>query len=236
MNNKKYFYLLSSLSSYHLITLLFCVLLSACATDYNKIKIRRDTYPDFKTLQINHVYGRDYSTEVYDRHSDVTILAIHGGQIEEGTSRIARQIANTDFNLYLFEGWLGKNSRKLHITSTCFDDPSAIALTTSSIMAVSVHGQSDSGNVVCMGGTNETVKQRVAENLASAGFKVEIPCPRLPGKNAKNLINKAKKGGVQLEITLNLLKKLEENEEYLSKFIKAVRSAIIYTIKTENRE
>ncbi|MBI4656668.1 MAG: poly-gamma-glutamate hydrolase family protein [Elusimicrobia bacterium] len=222
------------LSPYHLITLLFCVLLSACAADFNKIRIGQDVYPDLKTLQINHVFGRDYSTEVYDRRSNVTILAIHGGQIEQGTSGIARRIADTGFNLYLFEGWLGKNSRRLHLTSSRFEDPPAIAMTTSSLLAVSIHGQADKGETVCIGGTNENIKQKIAGNLSMAGFKVEIPCKRLPGKSPENIANKAKKGGVQLEITLNLLEKLEEDYEYLSKFTDAVRSAIIDTIKTEN--
>ncbi|MGC8866696.1 MAG: poly-gamma-glutamate hydrolase family protein [Elusimicrobiales bacterium] len=206
------------------------ILLSACAIDYKKIRINEDTYPDLKTLQANHIYGRDYSIEFYDRGSDVVVLAIHGGQIEDGTSQVARQIASTDFNLYLFEGWLGRNSKKLHISSPKFDDPYAISLTTSSILAISIHGQADRGEVVCIGGTNEAVKQKIAENLIRAGFKVETPCKRLPGESPHNIVNKARKGGVQLEITSHLLKRLKEDNEYLSKFANEVRSAINETI------
>lgn len=212
---------------------LFTVLLFAvaCAPNYNKIRITEDTYTDLESLKTKYIFGRDYSTEIYDRRSDITILAIHGGDIEKGTSRIARQLAGSDLNLYLFEGWLGRKSRELHITSANFNEPSAIALATSSLLAVSVHGQAAPGEVVCIGGANEAAGERVARNLTGAGFKVEIPCRRLPGKSPDNIVNKAKKGGVQLEITLNLLKKLEEDEEYLSRFINAVRLAIIDTIK-----
>jgi len=208
--------------------------LCACGTDYAGLRRpRKDVYPDFQALASVYVEGRDYSREIYNRNSPVSIFAIHGGDIETTTARLARNIAGADFNLYIFNGWLGPDSRKLHITAVNFDDPQALALSSGVVFAVSLHAQADRGQWVCVGGANADAGGLVAAALSSAGFETEFPCRRLPGANARNIVNRALSGGVQLEITLKLLERLETYPADLAKFTSAVRDSILEVVKKE---
>lgn len=200
----------------------------ACSADHAALRRGGDAYADFAGLKAANSEGADYSIEQYDRGSPAVIFALHGGDIEAGTARVARRIAGSDLDLYIFQGWTGPaKSRQLHITSVHFDEPGAVRLATSSVVALSVHGQADKGDWVCVGGRNMELGRAVADKLVRAGFAAEVPCARLPGVAATNIVNRAREAGVQLEITLRLLGRLERSPEDLSKFSLAVRSAIL---------
>ena len=204
---------------------------SGCGTGYPARRLKPDVYPDYAALSAANVEGRDFSREVYDRKSPVTIFAIHGGDIEPATARLARAVAGSDFNLYLFNGWLGDDSGKLHLTSTHFDDPAAIAVSSQALLGLSIHAQVDRGEWVCVGGSNAEAGREVASGLMSAGFEAENPCRRLPGVSAKNIVNRTEKGGVQLEITLKLLDRLENSPADRLKFAASVRNSIFSVLK-----
>ena len=61
---------------------------------------------------------------------------------------------------------------------------------------------------------------------SAAGFSAETPCARLPGVSKKNIVNLPSAGGVQLEITLRLLKDLERDPEESGRFAEALRLAV----------
>ena len=191
-----------------------------------------DFYRNFAELSAANTEGRDYSREAYNRRSAITVFAVHGGDIELGTARVARKIAGDDLNLYIFNGWLQEESCKLHITAVRFDDPRAIELSTGAVLGVSVHGQAVPGRRVCVGGSNSAAAELTALRLNAAGFSAEAPCARLPGISPQNLVNRASEGGVQLEITLPLLKRLEISPSDLSEFTKAVRNAVFDYLHT----
>jgi phage replication-related protein YjqB (UPF0714/DUF867 family) len=67
----------------------------------------------------------------------------------------------------------------------------------------------------------------MAASLDSAGFDSETPCTRLPGVSKYNIVNRASAGGVQLEITVRMLRRLATNAGDLSKFTLAVRTAAL---------
>lgn len=206
--------------------------LSACGAGSSALRRPpKDIYPDLKTLAAVQVEGRDYSIELYDRKSPVSVFAVHGGDIEYTTSRLARNIAGADLNLYVFSGWLGRESHRLHVTSANFDDPAALTLSSSSTLAVSVHAQAEEGEWVCVGGANKSAAELVASALSGAGFKTEVPCRRLPGTSPRNIVNRAALGGVQLEVSLKLLEKLEMHQAELLKFAGAVRAAVFEVLK-----
>lgn len=208
--------------------------LCACGTDYAALRLpKKDAYPDFQALAAGNVEGRDYSRELYNRNSPVSVFAIHGGDLETGTSRLARSIAGTDFNLYIFNAWLGKDSRRLHVTAVNFTDPEAVALSSAAVFAVSLHGQMDKGQWTCVGGSNAEAGKAFADALFAAGFEAEFPCRRLPGANARNIVNRAQKGGVQLELTPRLRRRLETSPADLSKFTDAVRGAVFEVLQKE---
>lgn len=202
------------------------LLLAACAPGAS-VRRAGDVYPDYASMTAAHTEGLDYSREVYYRGSPVTVFAVHGGDIELATSRLARRTAGRDFNLYLFNGWLGGDSGRLHVTSTRFADPAALALSSSSILGLAFHAQADRGAWVCVGGSNTRAAQLVTRRLLDAGFEAETPCRRLPGTSPKNIVNRPALGGVQVEVTLRLLARLEKDGEYLSKFTDAVRQAAL---------
>ncbi len=205
--------------------LISCLALAACSGGA-ALRRGKDAYPDLAALRAANTEGLDYSREVYDRGAAVTIFAPHGGDIERGTARVARLAAGKDLNLYIFNGW-GADSGRLHVTAANFDDPEALRLAAASALGVSIHAQADRGSWVCVGGSNEEAGRLMADRLGSAGFAAEAPCPRLPGVSPKNIVNRASSGGVQLELTLGLLSRLERDPEELSKFAEAVRLAAL---------
>lgn len=214
---------------------LACFALASCS-DPKYLRFGPDKYTDFYALAADNSEGRDYSVEVYDRNSPATVLAIHGGELEKATSSIARAVAGKDFNLYLFNAWLGKKSKKLHVTAVNFNDARALALVLKSSAAVSIHAQADKGKVVCLGGRNERLRDKISASLAAGGFATETPCKRLPGVSEKNIVNRASGGGAQLEITLNLLNELAEDRYKLLKFSNIIKNALEEYLKTENAE
>lgn len=209
----------------------FLLALAACSAHGPAARRGGDVYPDFAALKAANTEGLDYTREAYFRGARVAVFAPHGGDIERPTSLLARRTAGRDLNLYIFNGWHGPKG-DLHVTSARFDDPEAVFIATSSVLGVSFHGQADRGSWVCVGGSNKAAAQLVTRRLEEAGFAAVTPCPRLPGTSAKNLVNRASAGGVQLEITLRLLARLEKDGEDLAKFTEAVRLAALEFVGT----
>jgi phage replication-related protein YjqB (UPF0714/DUF867 family) len=205
--------------------------LCACGPGRGVERLGRDVYPDYIALAGENVEGRDFSREIYDRRSPVAVFALHGGDIEPATARLARSIAGADFNLYIFNGWLGENGGKLHVTAAHFNDPAAVALSTRAVFAVSVHAQAERGERVCVGGANKGAGRAMADGLRSSGFAAEFPCARLPGEGRNNIVNRPAGGGVQLELTLSLLKLLENSPEETARFAACVRNAAQAAVK-----
>jgi len=210
---------------------LVLALLSGCGGNYTALRAKPDIYPDYAALSAANVEGRDFSREVYDRGAAASVFAIHGGDIEPATARVARGIAGSDLNLYIFSGWLGGDSGKLHVSAVHFDDPAAVALSTSVQLAVSIHAQYGRGEWVCVGGANAGAARKTASDLRAAGFEAEYPCKRLPGVSPKNIVNRPEKGGVQLELTSGLLERFENSREALSKFSGSVRKSIFAVLE-----
>ena len=214
---------------------LLILLLAACSSD-RALRRGGDVYPGLAALRAAHTEGLDYSREAYDRGGPVTVFAVHGGDIERTTARLARRAAGKNFNLYIFNGWLGDDSGRLHVTSARFDDPEALRLAAASSLGLSFHAQADRGAWVCVGGSNKRAAGLVARRLQEAGFAAETPCERLPGVSPKNIVNRPALGGVQLEVTLRLLDRLERDAGYLSKFTDAVRLAALESISSVSKE
>ncbi|MFA6028211.1 MAG: poly-gamma-glutamate hydrolase family protein [Elusimicrobiota bacterium] len=170
--------------------------------------------------------GTDWSVSVEDRRSSFTVFAPHGGALEPGTSELARVLAGGDWNLYLFESLRQGRSRRIHLTSAKYDEPRALELAARSRRAVSVHGSRDAGEKACLGGSSAALRERAAMGLRAAGFEVEEPCRRLPGKTPANLVNRAREGGLQLELPRLLLERLAKDAAAREKFRAAVRSAL----------
>jgi phage replication-related protein YjqB (UPF0714/DUF867 family) len=163
-----------------------------------------DTYAGFGELCRSEVQGKDYRIVLKRGCSGIAVIAPHGGNIELGTSEIARAIASADHTFYGFEGLKSSGNRKLHITSTNFDEPLCLDVLGESKAVVILHGCKGNEEEVCVGGRDARFKSVLAGHLHQVGFRVGSR-PDLQGRDTRNLCNGCLGGtGVQLELTRGL--------------------------------
>lgn len=192
----------------------------------------RDTYPDFATLAATESLGVDYSLTVVDRRSSITVMAIHGGKIEKGTSELAREVAQADCNLYLFEGIKPDHNFSLHITSRRFDEPQALGLMARSDYGISMHGFTEVDRpdawIIRVGGDSQAFRSAFIDAASRAQLGVEIPAieDRFPAPEPDNIVNRTMKAGLQLEMSVPLRKKILEDSGFRSRLALAVRAAL----------
>ena len=189
-----------------------------------KTQNNKDAYSSVDEIRTSFKENLDFRVKYELRHSSVAVFAIHGGDIECGTSEMAVLIAGEDWSYYLFEG-IGADAKKYHITSAKFDDIPALEIAADSMLGISIHAQRGAGEQICIGGGNSEAAALMADNLAGAGFDIEYPCRRLPGKSPRNIVNRTSLQGIQLEITQPLLDRMSADSAYSAKFAKIVRSA-----------
>jgi phage replication-related protein YjqB (UPF0714/DUF867 family) len=174
-----------------------------------------------------------FEISVGDRNTSGVVVAPHGGKIELGTTEIAAAVAGEAMSVYSFTGKKPSDNFDLHITSTKFDEPMALALVSRSAFCVAIHGAKGEESVVFLGGLDEALKAVVRQRLAEAGFEpVDPDDPELQGKDPCNICNRGASGaGVQLEITRGLRDALTDQDDpgapdLLATFAAAVRGAI----------
>ncbi|WP_149179569.1 poly-gamma-glutamate hydrolase family protein [Streptomyces sp. TRM49041] len=182
---------------------------------------------DFARRYKRHAYA-DHSLSDRYPYNRTTVMAMHGGGIEMGTSELCLGIAGyhpatlqpADDGLgahdyWMFEGLRSSNNRELHVTAKNNDDHVAISMALSSLNVLSLHGctaaQAGTANpqAVVVGGLNERFK-----TLLKAEFdKVNIAwrdgndpeVRNLAGINTDNPCNRTMLGeGGQLELTTDL--------------------------------
>lgn len=138
-------------------------------------------------------------------NSRLCIIAIHGGRMEPGTTKIATGIAGTEFSLYSF---VSRKKSDVHIRSDNFSEP----MVQEHRGVVSIHGLKDEGNAsdIYVGGLDEELKTQVIEALTDAGFNaIEDGTAKHSGRELFNICNRGSSGkGLQLEIAERLRKKM----------------------------
>ncbi|MFD5878941.1 poly-gamma-glutamate hydrolase family protein [Streptomyces yangpuensis] len=164
-----------------------------------------------------------------------TVMAIHGGGIEPGTSELCLAIAGfrpdtlepvaADAPLHdywMFEGLRASGAvpgnGDLHVTSTLNDDPVARSMAAGSANVLSLHGCTATqaglpagAKGVVVGGANGRLRALLADRLGKAGFLIATGDPEhLNGDLPDNICNRTLtgEGGGQLEITYDLRKSL----------------------------
>lgn len=166
-----------------------------------------DTYANYADLVAHETAGVDYRIRLINRHTDIVIVAPHGGGIEPGTSELTRAIAGEEgpgvgWSEYRFEGIKSTDNSVLHITSTNFDEPSCLWLITRSSRAITIHGTRGSAPVAYVGGLDTLVRDRVIAALTEADFNAKVARGGIAGINPVNITNRGmSNSGVQVEIT-----------------------------------
>ncbi|MFZ3475370.1 poly-gamma-glutamate hydrolase family protein [Streptomyces sp. 4.24] len=161
------------------------------------------TYTSYADLARAQIEGIDYRRAW--RKSPVSTLlhlAIHGGGIEQGTSELAKAAAAGIHDLYDFDGLKPSNNSELHITSTAFNEPTALAMARAATHTVSWHGWAGTTAVTNLGGRDYALRDHIGTTLARAGFAVQVAPSDLAGTDPDNICNQnTRKMGVQLEIS-----------------------------------
>jgi phage replication-related protein YjqB (UPF0714/DUF867 family) len=198
-------------------------------------QIMVDKYKNFTELSKNEIEGKDYKICMPEggKHSDIAIIAPHGGGIEAYTSELCREIANGEFLSYQFEGNNKNGNWQLHITSTNFDEPKCLKLLERAKFVVAIHGMKDPDSEdahVWVGGMDDELAKAIIESLNA--FEGDIAkhktCGKFTGRSKDNICNRGfNKKGVQLEISKKVRDHLRDNEALQQRFCVAIRDAII---------
>lgn len=186
-------------------------------------------YQDFGKLSLNNVKSIDYEIETGVTDSDVAVIAIHGGKIEEGTSELAYALSfRNNYNYYSHKGIKSKDNLSLHISSEKFDEPIALEMVAKSKTTLSLHGCSGPQEFTYVGGLDNELRNKIKESLTRYGFTA-LDAPRgLAGRSPENIVNKNARGsGVQLEISAGLRARfLSGDGGKLSSYVLAISEAI----------
>ncbi|MFJ6700344.1 poly-gamma-glutamate hydrolase family protein [Streptomyces sp. NPDC091272] len=206
-----------------------------------------DTYPSNTALYRATVEGKDFARR-FKRHEMAdddklatpgprltTVLAIHGGGIEMGTSELCLAIAGyrpdtlaplTEgaalHDYWMLEGLLPSGNGKLHVTASHCDDPVARSMAAASANVLSLHGctaaqagaPANRPEAVVVGGLNARLRTLLTASLRTAGFQVMAGDPEdLNGDLPHNICNRTLtgEGGSQLELTTELRQSLFGN-------------------------
>jgi phage replication-related protein YjqB (UPF0714/DUF867 family) len=190
-----------------------------------------DTYKNFAELSAKEKEGVDYKISVLETKSSLSVIAIHGGKIEKGTTEVAILLASMgNYNYYSFEGIKTSSNSVLHITSTNFDEKRGRSIVSKSMQTISLHGMSGSNSVTNLGGLDTEYRKIIEKNLIAAGFEVKAASKELGATDTKNICNCNKSSkGVQIEMTKGLRDSFLEgpgSKELLLKYVTALNNAI----------
>ena len=170
-----------------------------------------DTFSHFADLDKQFTEGVDFCRTARNQGGAILILAPHGGGIERGTSELARSIAGDNLSLYLFEGLMptARQSQALHITSTKFDEPGCLTLTSTFQKALAIHGCDGREPMLYVGGRDDDLKNALIAELSVRGHPVQPGTERFAGIFSTNICNRTSSGkGVQLELSNGLRRSL----------------------------
>ncbi|QUI32429.1 poly-gamma-glutamate hydrolase family protein [Streptomyces alfalfae] len=177
-----------------------------------------DLYDNWAELAAAETAGVDYQIrQSSPAGATWASIAIHGGGIEPGSGEMAREVAGTQMRYYELDGMKPADNVDLHITSTNYDEPNALAMVGAVRRCLSFHGyRGDDGvPMTAIGGLDASLVARVTRNLTAAGFGVVTAASEIAGTNPANICNKtASSGGVQLEMSQALRRSFFPGNDY----------------------
>jgi phage replication-related protein YjqB (UPF0714/DUF867 family) len=191
-----------------------------------------DEFQNYEKLSEVMTEGIDFKIKSRDAGPETAlVIAPHGGKIEPGSSEIASHIAGDEYRFYSFEGLRSAKNRRLHITSTNFDEPVAMSMLRQATFVVAIHGcQDDEGRCeVYLGGLDIDLSSAIGQQLELEGFSTRKSGHRFPGAGTTNICNRGRShAGAQLEIPHTLRMHLihRENRDDLDAFARAVKAAM----------
>jgi len=169
-----------------------------------------ESYRNFKQLSAHERETLDFEIECRATESPFAILAPHGGNIEPGTCTIADAIAGSNHSFYGFKGIKPAGNHRLHITSSLFDEPRALAIAARAEVVLTVHGCRGTTPMLFLGGRHHHLAAELLRNLRKADIPAAPASERgLQGHQPNNLCNRGRSGrGVQFELSRGLREEL----------------------------
>src|SRR5690625_1019346 len=168
------------------------------------ILINQPKNNSFEKLESEEVENEDYTINSKDTGSDTLLIAIHGGGLEPGTTELVEYIAKeNNYSYYTFNGIKKSGNRKMHITSTDYDEPLALELVNKSSITLSFHGYDESNKKhTYVGGLDKVLVKKVIDQLNEANFSASIAEDKLKGSKKDNIVKQNKKNkGVHRELS-----------------------------------
>lgn len=164
-----------------------------------------DLYDSYAELAAAETYGVDYDFQsTIVTNASYAAIAIHGGGIERGSGDVAVAVAADLMDYYEFRGLKSSGNFDLHITSTLFDEPTALTLIGGNRRCFSMHGFVGTAGVAvtAIGGLDTVLVDRVTAALTAAGFTVSSAPDEINGDDPANICNQTStSAGVQLEMS-----------------------------------
>ena len=212
--------------------IVFCLVLLLKSSYFNALLPIRlyspSICPNFDRLSHNAISCVDYTINFYKSNSDVSIIAIHGGKIEPGTSEIADSLYKMGkYSFYEFKGIKPKDNFLLHVPSEDFDEPICVCIVKSTKYTISIHGCSGSDSFTYIGGLDRNLGAFIENRLELNGFVVKPPTENLAGKNKYNIANRnIRNMGVHLEISQGLRSYLLDNPTAMEMYTKSLKEGL----------
>ena len=160
---------------------------------------------------VKHPGVKEYSS----KRGKIGILAVHGGRLDHGTEQVANYVhAKTPASLYVMSsrgGDIGKHrvasTQIAHTHSKHLND-----IISHVNYNISIHGHNKPGHekTVYVGGENAYLRQKVAAKLKQylpSEYTVEHDVNKMPRNvrgTGRNVTNRSKEGGVQVELPTEL--------------------------------
>jgi phage replication-related protein YjqB (UPF0714/DUF867 family) len=197
-------------------------------------------FADFSTLVLHTLKGKDWELVVRQPGAPVTIITIHGGDIEPLTSELAAAIAGDEHNLYDLRGLRAQDNAELRVPPIHFQEMRLQMLLDRCQTALHLDGIPGDDPVVILGGGNVTLVGHLEAALRAAGFCVEPPPSPLMVQSRQRFYNQSELAGTQMELTLGLRRQMftvppAEGSDWrnighptlvLETFVEAVRRAL----------
>ncbi|EHL09217.1 hypothetical protein HMPREF0322_00099 [Desulfitobacterium hafniense DP7] len=178
----------------------------------------------------------DYTIKTNDIGSDTTVLALHGGGIERGTSELVEALNGYGkYNTYSFEGLKAADNGSLFLRAVEFDEPTAVSMVQDSDYTVSVVGAAGDDEITYIGGQNKLLAELIKLHLTTKGYQVQtLSVPdRIAGILDSNIVNQNqlfkdsyRLGGVQIAVSKGLRDKLAADPASLTGYAGAIDDAL----------
>jgi formylglycine-generating enzyme required for sulfatase activity/phage replication-related protein YjqB (UPF0714/DUF867 family) len=170
-------------------------------------QIYQPRYRTFSELAEQETSAQDYEIRSCVGRSGIAVLAIHGGNLQPGTTQIAEAVAGDLHSFYSFVSFKPEIDQTLYIPSTQFDEVTALEIVSAAQIVLSIHGCQGRTEFISVGGLDRDHQELIRAELQQAGFTVLYDDSA--GTGPISICNRGRTGqGIELEISRGLRDRL----------------------------